>query len=184
MWDLLGFLARSAISVSNLFKRETFLSRSLEACHRSFELDDILEALVEGVLHDFGEHVGDGLTDLGVDAAFKVLLGVTNVNVVLIILQISVLLKALAVLIKVEKVVRADICAIARINLVLALTVDELRTARTLRHEAFGLRETVLLAVELGDQEVSNSLELLCVVPGTSGSTFLTLETIGGRGAV
>lgn len=181
---VLGFLARSAISVSNLFRRETFLSHPLEACHRSLKRNDILEALMEGVLHDFGEHVGDGLADLGINAAFKVSLGVTNVNTVLFDILVLALIVAFAILVKVKKVIRADIVAITGVDFVLTFMVSKLRMAGTFRYEAFRLRETSLLAIELGNQEVTDSLEAFSVVPKASGSAFLTLVSICGCGGV
>ena len=78
------------------------------------ENNDTLEGLVEGVLHDFTEDVGDGLLNLLVDAFLNVNFGVVNLGEALV----AGLLEdhAVGFLIQVENVVGADAVGVTSAN--------------------------------------------------------------------
>lgn len=61
-------------------------------------MDDVFEALVEGVLNDFTQDVSDCLLNLFVDSVLNVLFWVGNVDVVTFVLEDS----AIALVVKVE----------------------------------------------------------------------------------
>lgn len=156
-------------------------SALLKCGHRSIQLDDVFEALMEHVLHDFGEHVSDGLLDLLVDPLLNVGLGVSN-----IFDGLAFVLKdaAVARVVQVEIVLWADTMALASIDMVVTFLWGPLTFTFSVVDEDFGLTNTVLLDIELWDGEVSNGLEFFILIFSAATLWVLALVSISGSGLV
>jgi hypothetical protein len=128
-------------------------------------LDDVLEALVEGILHDFREDVANGAADLVVDPVLHILLGVCDVMVVALVFEDA----AVALLIEIKEISSVNKVAVTGINWVIAFFLSEFCAAVSLIYEARCFTKAVLLAVEFRDTELSLGSEMLSIIARPGG---------------
>ena len=118
-------------------------------------------------MHDFAQDVSYCLLDLLVDALLYVLLGVINLSHLFVTALIEN--HAISFLVQVKHVIRADSLALAWLNWMHPFFRGVFSVSAALVHEARGLTDALLLAVELGTDEVALNLEYLVLVLAASG---------------